>query len=354
MNPRRIALVILAAVAAVQIGVPEAVAQSGERRTVWDDFRGGFSATGPDAKWFYFSAGPYVGDDGVTTTSDQGLRVVPTGKNPATGRPAFVRTLGQEDDNGLGLPGGLDHVKWLAYMNHTAASGFPGFDALPGQELACEAVVGGRTFGTRGHPFGASVSGPEDDPRLATVAMNTIDFETYMVFDFFLTNEGLYAVYERLPFGRTETNRYASFTYVVPLGRRDPGDMHALAIAYDRAAGRVRWLVDGREAFRVDRPGRRIDQRFLTLDHGGVEEDVSLRQMNCGMGMFTLLDAYRPTNTGLVRLSSQPSFYFNPQQGEPAPATFVDEQSRPGSRIFGQGAELRVRRYGVSVRRVGR
>ena len=86
MNPRRIALAILAVVAAVQIGVPEAAAQSGDRQMVWDDFRGGFSATGPNAKWFYFSTGPYVGDDGVTTTSNQGLRVVPTGTNRARTR----------------------------------------------------------------------------------------------------------------------------------------------------------------------------------------------------------------------------------------------------------------------------
>ena len=76
-------------------------------RLTWDDFRNGFDATSPAAKWFYFAAGPFVGDDGIATTSRNGLVVVPTGINSATGEPAFAKTLGQEDDNG-GLPGGLD------------------------------------------------------------------------------------------------------------------------------------------------------------------------------------------------------------------------------------------------------
>jgi len=80
-------------------------------RLTWDDFRNGFDATSPAAKWFYFAAGPFVGDDGIATTSRNGLVVVPTGINSATGEPAFAKTLGQEDDNG-GLPGGLDLARF--------------------------------------------------------------------------------------------------------------------------------------------------------------------------------------------------------------------------------------------------
>ena len=72
-------------------------------------------------KWFYFSAGPYVGDDGIVTTSNKGLEVVSSGKNPITGEPGLsTKTLAQEEENG-GLPGAIDHVKWLAYMNHQSS-----------------------------------------------------------------------------------------------------------------------------------------------------------------------------------------------------------------------------------------
>jgi hypothetical protein len=328
-----------------------AAQESGSVTYFDDDFRDGFSAQGPDAEYFYFAAGPYVGNDGIESTSSKGLRVISSGTNRRTGKPAFIRTLGQEDDgvgNPFGLPGGIDHVKWLVYANHQTPGGISGFEAAPGQELSGQARISGRTFGTQAHPFGRAVKNPNDDLRLASVAFNSIDFESWMVFDFFITNERIYAFYERLPFGRTPDHNYAAFSYQIPLQERgDPGDTHDLRIAYDRSAGVVRWLVDGKEKFRVDRIGHRIDRKFMTLDHGGVEETVEPRQLDFGMGMFTILDGDLPSGKALVRLSNAPNFYFDPPQGEPTPQTFFDEESRASSRLFGQGAELRVGRLSV-------
>ena len=306
-----------------------------------DDFIHGFDIGSADSDWFYFSAGPFVGDDGEESTGPHGLRV---------SADRFRNTIPQEHQSG-GLPGGLDHVKWLAYANRLA-NGVPGFAAEPGRELIVEAIVSARTFGTENHPFGAAVADPDDDLRLASAALNGIDFESWMVFDVFLTNKRLYAFYERLPFGRGgPLGDYASFSFQIPLLERRPGDEHKVGIAYDRSAGVVRWLVDGKERFRVDRIGHRIDRTFLTLDHGGKEETVEPKQLGFGMGLFTLLDGSLPSGEALVRLSTAPDFYFDPVEGEPTPQTFVDEESRPGSRLFGQGAELRVERFTVQSRR---
>lgn len=336
-------------VASLTLGTA-AAQESGSVTYFEDDFSNGFSAQGPEDKWFYFAAGPYVGNDGIESTSSNGLRVVSAGTNPRTGKPAFTKTLGQEDDvdgNPFGLPGGVDHVKWLAYTNHLTPSGVSGYEATSGQELSGHMLISGRTFGTQGHPFGRAVKTPNDDLRLASVAFNSIDFESWMVFDFFMTNERIYALYERLPFGRTADHNYAAFTYQIPLQERKAGQMHDLRIAYDRSAGVVRWLVDGEEKFRVDNIGHRIDRKYLTIDHGGVEETVAPAQLNFGMGMFTLLDGDLPSGKALVRLSNAPNFYFDPLQGEPTPQTFVDEESKASSRLFGQGAELRVSRLSV-------
>lgn len=240
----------------------------------------------------------------------------------------------------------LDHLKWLVHANHTSVGGFPGFDAVPRQELRFEAVIGGRTHGTSGHPFGGAVRNPYGDPRLACVAMVAVDYESGLVCDFMLTNTRLYALYERIPFARTPDHHYAAFTYAVPAGTRQTEQEHTLAIAYDRDAGVVRWLVEGREVYRVDRLGHRIDRRYLVLDHGGVEEMVRPRQFAPGMGLFTILDGGGPDGFGLVRLSDQPDLYFDPRRE--APARFVDEASLPESRLFGQGAEIHTRRYTVA------
>jgi hypothetical protein len=314
---------------------------------VWDDFQNGFTVNAADAKWFYFSAPPYVGDDGIVTTSSAGLRVISSGVNPTTGKPAFVRTLGQEVANG-GLPGGLDHVKWLAYMNHQSSSGYPGFDAPTTGELVCESWISGRSYGVGEHPFRDAVRNPNDDLRLGSVAMNSIDFDTFMVFDFFLTNKGIYAFYERLPFARGTYGNYAAFSFQIPIAARRPGDIHHLKLAYDKSAGTVRWLINNKEVYRVSNIGYRIDRKFMTIDHGGVEGPVSPNQLNCGMGMFTLLDGHKPSDQALVRLSDADNFYFNPRLGEPSPQTFVDNASLDSSRLFGQGAELRMVKYQVS------
>ncbi|TCV92377.1 hypothetical protein EC912_10784 [Luteibacter rhizovicinus] len=312
---------------------------------LWDDFHRPFSIDASDARWFYFTAGSYVGDDGIVSTGPHGLRVVSTGLSPYSGEPAFTRTIGQEHENG-GLPGALDHVKWLAFMNHTASTGLPGFDAVPGQTLSCAAIMGGQTFGTKHHPFGNNVIDADDDLRLASVAQTVLDFESFIVFDFFITNKHIYAYYERLPFGRTAMHNYAAFAFAIPVADYRPGDVHRLRIAYDRSARLTRWLVDEREVYRVDRIGRLIDRDYMTIDLGGIEEDVAPRQLDCGMGTFTLLDGHLPSDRGLVRLSEAP--YFNPEFGAPVPENFADNLSLYVDRIFGQGAELKVKRYSVS------
>jgi hypothetical protein len=157
-----------------------------------------------------------------------------------------------------------------------------------------------------------------------------------------------------LPFARDRYGDYAAFSSTVPVATRTPDEWHALEIAYDKAAGTVRWSVDQREVFRVTRLGRRLDRRHLTLDHGGVEADVSPNQLDGGLGLFTLLDGYRPSGRALVRLSRADGFYRDVDTGRvaaPGSGYFLDETSAPGSRLFGQGAELRARAFAVSSRR---
>jgi len=143
-------------VLALVVGALPSVGNAALAVPVWDDFSAGFTVgpIGSSAKWFYFATpdGAFVGDDGLTSTAHGALTVVPKGSNPTTHRPAFARTVAQEQISGL--PGGLDHVKWLVYMNHLSSSGFPGFDAPPGQKLVCQTTLGGFTVGTAGHPFG--------------------------------------------------------------------------------------------------------------------------------------------------------------------------------------------------------
>jgi uncharacterized protein DUF6081 len=326
-------------------------------RIVWDDFKNGFAVGAPgdaDALWFYYGFGPYVGDDGIVETSGDGLRVRSSGTNPSSGEPAFVRTLAQESVNGSGMPGTLEHVKWLAFTNRKASSGVNGFDAEPGAVLTFETWMTGRTFGTAGHPFGEHVTNPDDDMRLASVGMPLLDEETSVIVDFFLSNEQVYVVYERLPFSRQQMGNYAAFVYQIPVARRTPDQEHHFTISYDRAAGLVRWLLDGTEVYTVDKIGCHLDSRqYLMVDHGGDEVCVEPRQLNAGMGMFASLDYAAPGRTALVRVSDSEGYYYSTETGPPAPQRFLDDKSLETNRLFGQGAQIGVRRYVVSSTPVG-
>ncbi|MDT0306488.1 DUF6081 family protein [Streptomyces sp. DSM 44917] len=334
-------------------GQPGAGAGPGSAAAIplfFDDFRTGLRTEGPEARWKGVSFGAYAADDGVVRHRGGELCVRASGVHPKTGEPAFARGVSPQDRYVTGLPGTLDHVKWLAFTDHMAGSGFPGYDAPASGQLVCEAVLSGRTFGTAEHPFGAEVTDPEDDLRLACTGLPVQDFETSLTLNFLLTNRRVYAVYERLPLSRAALGPYASFAYHVPVAERSPEDWHRCRIAYDRRHGVLRWTLDGREVLTVEEIGRRLPERYadcLAADHGGEEETVRPRQFNAGLGLFTALDHAGPGQRGLVRLSSEPGYYLSTSQGPPAPQEFAHDEAPEKLRLFGQGAEARLRSFTV-------
>jgi hypothetical protein len=290
-----------------------------------DDFREGLDLTD---SWAITRFPPrFRADDGIVSTSDRGLYVKAAGTNPQTREPAFPETAASEDD----------HVKWMIDTQHLSSNSVPGFDAVSGQELHISMRARGRTFGTAAHPFGSAVTNPDTDLRLAAFAMNTIDFETGMVFDVWMTNNAIYPYYERL--NLTGTATYAVFSSVFPPVSRTPGEQAKVAVAYDRAAGTVRWLVNNTETAQVSKIGFPVPDATTIIDHGGTPEVVAPRQLNCGMAMFTLLDGgLAPSGTGLVPLA--PPYMF--------PARFAG-----GPNLFGQGAELHVEHFEVQSKKPG-
>jgi Family of unknown function (DUF6081) len=313
----------------------------------WDDFR---SPWDTDPQWLPFIYGTYDADDGCGVSTDRGLMVTSCGVNPTTGLPAFRNTL----DHLSGPLAPMDHAKWIVLMNHFSTSGAVGFDAVAGQELGCEAVISGQVFGTEAQPFGDAVMDPRADLRLGSVAISAFDADTFVIFNFVLTNELVYAFYERPAFARAPGTYDAAFQFAVPVMRRSPGDTHRLAITYDRAAGTARWLIEGIEVFRVDAIGSRLpDRSHMLIDHGGYDVIVSPAQMDCAMAIFDFLDGYGPTGRGLVQIDPDPDDYFDPRLGSPARMTFVDPESLSTSRLFGQGAAMTVERFEMWSRPTG-
>jgi hypothetical protein len=109
--------------------------------------------------WNYMQMGPFLfGKDGFNLEEENGIRAVPTGKNPKTGAPAFTNTA----------PGQGDHMKWSINVNMTTSDGMHGIEIMPGKTLNVEATIGGTQYGVEDHPFGDAVPNAKDDPRLAS------------------------------------------------------------------------------------------------------------------------------------------------------------------------------------------
>ncbi|MEE1758254.1 MULTISPECIES: DUF6081 family protein [unclassified Streptomyces] len=336
---RRAVVVTALLIALAQVGSATADEQA---QTVFsDNFQSGFNAS-PSGSWQQLPAGSLPEGDGITSTSSTGLKVVPSGTDPATGKPAFAYTTGQQSAGGQG---DADHLKWLAWPRRSASSGYPGFDAPAAGKVSCTTKMAVETTGTDKHPFGSAVSNAQTDLRLASGAMVTLDPETNVVFDFFVTNNRVYAFYERL---RSPGSTYAAFSYAVPVATMTKGTQLTYEIVLENRS-RATWKVNGATVLTVNKIGTRaLDRKYMLIDHGGTEETVVPRQLQCAVGTFSLLDGAGADGRGLVRLDSDANAYYKPMVGAPAPQTFVDDKSLAGNRLWGQGAQLQVSSFTVT------
>jgi len=192
-------------------------------------------------------------------------------------------------------------------------------------------------------PFPAAyVTKPEDDIRLGSCGMSSVDLNSMLVSSFFLTNEGIYAYYEREPFLRTPTNVYLAFTQVKRVADREKGDYHHLSIEYNKLQSSLSWYVEGELVLSVDSIGHLSEaEDVVTMQNlGGEPEVVEPEGFSYGFGCLTLLDMndfHNPSNIGLVKIGDG----INPQYL--TPSEFYDDASLPGNRLWGQGSDLRLK-----------
>lgn len=270
-----------------------------------EDFTGGLDLR---TRWHVLEGPGGPVDDGVATRTGNGISVSPPGKNPSTGEPAFTRDV----------TGPMAHLKWLALT----ADAFP----TAGAELRMSFRAGATRFGMAAQPYGPEVADPDDDLRLGSATLNVLDFQTGMVFDFWLTDTAVYPYYERIRTG--PTSDYQAFGQLVRVSRTR-GAVEDLSIAVDVEADTVRWFVDGAEVASVTGIGPPDPSWTTVLDHGGTPRPAAPREFQVGFGLLTLLDATcPPSRVGLVDLGA----------GYVIPASFA----AGGPTLFGQGVRLDI------------
>lgn len=362
-----------------------------ECRIIKDDF----SKLGTEADFVTFFQ---FNDFSCKVLPKGGIEVAPeNGKSYATTVPPFP--AGPPSLLGPSAGGLFDHAKFFALSLVLEAP-------TDGRDQCFLWRGSGKQLNVAGHPFGSAVVDPETDHRLSHPGFTTLDQETLIINDFVFTNKLIYAYVERFP-GLEETfGVYASYGYAIPVMKILPSvdpleQIHDYKICYNRMKGTVIWSIDEIPVLKINQIGRRLTEenvfvfvngkmkplkdpkRFMMLDRGGADQDVSPAGLQPGIILATLMDLYQPysvngkpnnvkkkPNSALTLLDSRrfrtptSDVFLNQNplrpEGVQEEATFIKgcpliseteyQACIPGSpwRIYGQGGIFRLYKFQIS------
>lgn len=245
-----------------------------------------------------------------------------------------------------------DHYKYFIYSDTPAYINEQGVTTF---EFTARSNTNSK--GCRKFPFPSEVVNSLDDVRLASGGFRVFEPQSGMNFAFHLTNNLVYAVYER----NITIAGISGFSYFIPVRPRTPKLLHRMKLIVDSHKKSVTWVLDGREVLKVDRVGGKLKGRHINRvnDMGGAEIITFPRVLYFGFGSFTFLDYYpacRPTSEcpqncdfpcqreALVRTSANPALpQYNPIYGPPTLAHYYDNFSKDSNRLWGQGSETWIR-----------
>ncbi len=291
---------------------------------VYDDFHtpGGYTLADYNAKWTTLT----VGEMGIADTRRFDNHTFSISATPfRTGRDSSV----------------FDHAKYTALSKQVFT--VPAIGSITvSMDIAAETpgtvqghVVHG-TYVQSGAPYAATVL----QGQQAAATLHMIDFATGQLFDWFVSGNTAFPLYERLPStvsGSAEhvgtDKMFTQITDEVPIAAGVP---HTVAIRYsrDRRRSRVEYLLDGKRVSKVERVGIPLDAQgiqytgiYPSLGPGELLRD-KINSVVIAHGLFSLLDAF-------------------PFQHPDAPALNVSFPMQ--ERLFGQGVKARFANVVVTI-----
>lgn len=297
---------------------------------------------GDNTTWSYFTLDRYVANDGSLSLGNCGgvLDSMPfTLWSPPSAVPF------------------LDRAKWLAFSNDIA-------EVPANGDLIVEWQGAVEVFGGDAAPFPLAFTQGENDLRFGAGAYSIVSTDTGNGFEFFLTNNQVYAVYQRYRVPQDPPATYASFFFAIPVARRKPCEWHTMRIVLFGKWKQVAWYLNDIEVFRVKVVGLAPPGITPIYDLGGAPIESFPYQVQYGFGTFTLLDmypaaqavrgceneyGYPPIREALVNDSdANAPIAYNPISWPRTLATYFDPDGiLQTNHIWGQGVVLRIRRLFV-------
>jgi hypothetical protein len=249
----------------------------------------------------------------------------------------------------------LDHVKFLEFTDP--------LNVPPKGKLIYELTLGGQINQPAILPN--YVLSP-NDPRTGSLAMVQLTLADFLIMDILMTNDAIYAFYERLPFGLSATRSYSVFSSFYKLQDRQPNDVHQLQMVIDNHKRTLTWSSE-KNSVTVDHPGlqpgkvyengKSYNNQFTTVlivNPGGPTnlqtDTVVPQQVQIGFGAFTLMDMapfvkHNDNLPGYIRLSNtdylKPTqFLFDKTLPPPTNCRFSTDPNVVT--VYGQGAVLDI------------
>lgn len=271
--------------------------------------------------------------------------------------------------------GGGDNIKHLRYWN-TPFTLSDKYETYYEAEVAVKQYV---TIEQVPEPLRARIRNVNEDIRLCCGILNTLDVETWTACDIILSNEKIYCLVERLPFGKTDMNQYASYSAGIPVHGRG-GDPYNdfVKVGIGMMKSKAHYYINGELVFTVPRFGIRQLDEYRLVDHQGSNTEIKLNSSYFGFGLFSLLDMQLPNNysrqlvngdfatnqsaSGLVQLDLAETYgeTLPGQNGDNRP--IIDENvtwavnlndypdNNHDMKLFGQGAAIRIKYFKVCIR----
>ena len=252
----------------------------------------------------------------------------------------------------------LDHVKFTQFLQPIA---------IPNKgALQFKVRIGGTIVQPAILP--SFISQP-NDPRTGSFGLVLLTND-FVAMNLLVTNNKIYAFYERLPFGWSATTTYSSFSAAHFVKSRTPTDIHDLELTFDKKNNKLIYVVDGIKV-EIDHPGlqphkiyedgKSYNNNFFIVLERNPPRPTNLRtdrvnptSATLGFGTFTTMDmgdydvaiSSNTVSPGYIRLQDNyirpTSFLFNKSLPVPPGSKPLNSNDPQITTVYGQGAIIDV------------
>lgn len=295
----------------------------------------------------YFTSDSYVANDGDLVITPHGGIVDSRSFNLTTGKSNFPL---------------LDNFKY--YFLKAVQVALPRFG-----NFYVNTAIGAKVYNITNSPFPKEVLS-KNDVRLASAGMLTYDVTTGLFFGFLLTDDRIYALYQRIRPNVSEAT--AAFAYIIPVACRESCDVHNVSIVFNSITQYVDFRIEGKTVYTIKDVGKPLtSKRYAVWLLNGTETSAFPDSIAYGIGTFGGL-GYYPACRHVHEKHKCPSYEFyrrcdyptvqeglvdnaflfdpiqyNPILGFPYVADFFDDASLESNRLWGQGALLNIQQMVV-------